>query len=102
MRKPDWWNWPPFMTVLRHNREITILAEQYQEVVGQEHARATREGRAQVHAFAREATWNIFYGDSGGGTTNPRAYVALQQAEHMFSPEQTNVKEATDRATATA
>ena len=97
MRKPDFWNWPPFMTVLRHNREITILAERYQEAINREHARATREGQAQAHAWARDVNANLFYGSGGHPTIiAARERAALQQAEHMFHPARTDLKEVPD------
>lgn len=99
MKRPDFWNWPPLMTVRRHNRIVTDIIEQAQAAINAEYARATQAGRAQVHAFAVEANWNIFHGDSSGGVTNPRAYATLQQAERMFAPDRTDLKEAIDAVT---
>lgn len=111
MRRPDFWNWPPFMTVRRHNRIVTDIIEQAQAAIDQEHARATREGRAQVHRWAVEANANLFYGTannsaySGHGLPTvaaARGRAALQQAEHMFAPDKTDLKEAIDAAARTS
>lgn len=98
MRRPDWWNWPPFMTVRRHNRIVTDIIEQAQAAVNAECARAAREGRAQVHSWAVEANANVFCG-SGSPITNARSYAAFQQAEHMFAPKPTYLKEAINAVT---
>jgi hypothetical protein len=105
MRRPDWWNWPPFMTVRRHNRILADVIAEAQKVIDSEYERATRAGRAQVHAWAREDTWDLFHGGREFGE-DPRRQAssnnALQRAEHEFAPERTNLKEALDATEATA
>ena len=56
-----------------------------QRAIDNEYARATREGRAQVHAWARDATWNVFHGG--------QAQAAFQQAESIFAPSKTDLSE---------
>ena len=92
MRRPDFWNWPPFMTVRRHNRIVTDIIKQAQVAIDQEHARATREGRAMVHTWAVEANHNLFY-SSDSPAIAPRAYAAFQEAERMFAPQPTTLSE---------
>ena len=86
----------PWMTLSRHDRivaemhhqhvsDMAVLSEAAADAVDQEYARATREGRAQVHAWARDATWNVF--------TAARPRLAFQEAESIFAPAKTDVKE---------
>lgn len=95
MRKPDWWNWPPLMTVVRHNREITTMAKNFQEAVDNEYARATRDGRAKVRAWAVEACSNVFHTASPASA----AQAAFQQAASIFAPDPVNIKEVLADAT---
>lgn len=106
MRRPDFWNWPPFMTVRRHNRIVSDIIAEAQKAIDGEHARAVREGRAQIHAWSVEANWNLFHGlpspfDGGGTRTKAQARAALQEAEHVFTPGKTDLKEALDARTVT-
>lgn len=101
MQLSDLWNWPPFMTVRRHNRIVTDLIAEAQKAIDGEYARAVREGRAQIHAWSAEANWNLFHGlpspfDNGGTRTKAQARAALQEAEHVFNPSKTDLKEVPD------
>ena len=86
----------PWMTLSRHDRivaemhhqhvsDMAVLSEAAADAVDREYARATRDGRAQVHAWARDATWNVFHGG--------QAQAAFQEAEHMFAPSKTDLSE---------
>lgn len=93
MTRPAWLRWP-LMTKDAHERELERVTGLMQEAVDNEFARACREGRAVVHQWATEANYNVF------NHSNPRgaAYAAFQEAEHMFRPARTDVKEALDAA----
>lgn len=97
MKRPDFWNWPPFMTVSRHNRIMTDVIAQAQAAVSQEHARATREGKTMVHRFMVDANAAL-YAAEGTGVYVARVRAVFQSAEHEFRPVQTDVKEAIDAA----
>lgn len=82
----------PFMTKATHDRIIRHLDLQHEactdllrQYIDNEYARATRDGRAQVHAWARDATWNVFHGG--------QAQAAFQEAERIFAPAKTNIEE---------
>ena len=75
----------PFMLKKTRDAEIDILAGLMQEALDNEYARATADGRAKVHDWAREATWNVFHGG--------QAQAAFQQAESIFAPSKTDIKE---------
>lgn len=86
----------PFMLRRTHEEIVRGLRDNYQRRVDSEYARATQEGRQQVHAWAREANWNIFWGiDQGSsgsgfrGDQRSRSYAALQDAERQFAPSRT-------------
>lgn len=77
--------WP---LILRktHDAEVFALRDQ----IKHEYSRALKDGRAQVHAWSRDAATNMFYTDRGMGD-DPRARAvftgAIQGAEKLFAPE---------------
>lgn len=90
----------PFMLKRTHARHVETfwelfrgLRDSYQGKVDAEYARARDEGQAQVHQWATEVNYNIFYGDHPwNGTQCMRATAALQEAEHQFSPTRTQLE----------
>lgn len=103
----------PFMTKAEHDKVVAAIEPRLGEAIAAiraEHARATKDGMAKVHTFMREANANVF--------TSNRPEIAcravFQQAEREFRPDPhpltlseglyapANVKEAIDRAAATA
>ncbi len=95
----------PFMTKSRHEQVVSLLNAQhysnvqaYLAVIEQEYARAIKDGNAKVHAFMRDANYNVFQ--------HPRPDVAIravfQQAEREFRPTPPTMKEEMDAIPATA
>ena len=75
----------PFMLKKTRDAEIDILAGLMQEALDNEYDRATADGRAQVHAWARELTANLYL-ESHPNIFRNKAMAAFQQAEIQFAP----------------
>jgi hypothetical protein len=76
------------MTKKRHDFVVTAYNDRIDAAVraiDREYARATRDGKAKVHDWAREATWNVFHGG--------QAQAAFQEAERIFRPDPNPIKE---------
>lgn len=72
---------------------LSTLRDSYQGLVDNEYHRARTEGQAQVHHWATEVNYNVFYGDHPwNGTQRMRATAALQEAEHQFAPTRTQLE----------
>ena len=79
----------PFMLKKTRDAEIDIIAHLMQEAVNIEYARAMADGRAKVHAWATEANYNVF----NHGNARSAAIAAFQEAEELFAPSRTDIKE---------
>lgn len=96
----------PIMTKAAHEAELRRIIDLMQSAVDREYIRATNDGKAKVHAWARDANYEIF--QVSGGSAKAVAIAAFQVAEHQFGPEPltlsdvlyapANVKEAMSRA----
>lgn len=105
----------PFMTKAEHDKIVDALQARLDsaiKAITAEHARATKDGMAKVHAFMRDANAEL-YSAEGSSMYVPKVRAVLQQAEREFRPgppttlsevlyAPANLKEAIDRATATA
>lgn len=89
------------MTVATHERYVRQIelhhetcVSMLQEAIDREYARATKEGRALVHAWAVDANYNVFtHGNPRGA-----AQAAFQEAERIFRPDPITVKEVLEGA----
>lgn len=76
----------PFMLKRTHDDAIKFVWE----IVDREYNRAMKDGKAQVHAFMREANANVY--------NHPRPEIAIravfQQAESEFGPPPTTMSAA--------
>ena len=96
----------PFMTKAEHEREVKRVTDLMQEALDREYQRAMVDGRAQVHAWARDAAAEFFTIDTH--RAKGAAVAAFQFAERQFGPAPlalsdvlyapANVKEALDAA----
>jgi hypothetical protein len=86
----------PFMLKKTHRQMVDEMLEAYQQVIDQEYVRAMHDCRAAVHAWAVEATAEFFQIDMY--RAKGAAVAAFQEAERMFAPNRTDVKEALDAA----
>lgn len=92
----------PLITRARYDRELTIAVN----AIRTEYDRATVDGKAKVHAWARDAAANFFHVDSY--RAKGAAVALFQQAEQQFDPKPlalsevlyapANPQEAIDRA----
>jgi hypothetical protein len=81
----------PLITRKRHEAEVAHL----RAAIKTEYSRAMSEGKAKVHAWAREVNYNLFQLDDFRLKGAIRA--ALQQAELMFNPGISDVTTEEDR-----
>lgn len=80
----------PFMLRRTHDCVVSELREEYTkclekayEECAYEYDRAMKDGKALVHAWARDVTWRIFT-SSDSHISHLRA--AMQDAEKQFNP----------------
>lgn len=83
----------PFVTRTRLDRELALLTVSASDAIDREWSRATVEGRALVHAWAREVNYNLMT-ENNATAAKAKALAALQDAEHQFRPEPTSITEA--------
>lgn len=69
-----------------HQAEINRLGDYYHGLIDAEYSRAYNEGRAQVHAFAVEVTYNLF-NEGIDSLTVPKFRAVLQDLEKHFNPD---------------
>jgi hypothetical protein len=74
----------PWVTRTRYEREIKLVSDSAAAAITAEYGRAMKAGRAQVHAWARDAAARFFYLDNH--RAKGAAIAAFQQAEHQFNP----------------
>jgi hypothetical protein len=75
-------------SLARANTEaLTVLGEKYERDMDAEYSRATKDGMAKVHAWARDITWELFTADNQNPTVQiNQLKAAMQQAEQQFNP----------------
>lgn len=96
----------PYMTKAEHEREVQRITDAAADAIDREFTRAMTEGKAAVHAWARDTYYELF--QVSGAQAKAAAIAALQQAERQFGPAPltlsdvlyapANVKEAVDAA----
>lgn len=74
----------PLVTRARYERELEIKDKAAYVAIMQEYQRAMKDGKRQVHAWARDAAAKFFSIDPY--RAKGAAIAAFQQAEHQFNP----------------
>jgi len=74
----------PLVTRARYDREIKLVSTSAAAVIAAEYDRAMAAGKAQVHAWARDAAARFF--SISPERAKGAAVAAFQQAEHQFNP----------------
>lgn len=76
----------PLMTRNRFDRETQLIVDHAEAVIREEYRVSNRACAANVHAWAVEATSNI-YSEYNAVFLRSKALAAFQQADALFKPE---------------
>lgn len=87
----------PFMTRVQHDRELQLLVDRAEELVREEYRENNLACAANVHAWAVEATSNLFM-EGNPLLLRGKAMAAFQQAAAIFKPRQLTASELAARA----
>jgi len=85
------------MTRARHDRELQLLVDRAEELIREEYRRDSRACAANVHAWAVEATSNLFT-EGNPVLLRSKALAAFQQADALFKPAPLTASELAARA----